>query len=825
MSESLSIVWEQVSALLDIGISVIPVRDQEVQGKPAKTPYGNWKQYQQRIITPQELWALMERYNTTAIAMICGPISGNLEVIDIDVKNWAGIDARYFEAIRELYPDLWQNLRIHSTPSGGYHILYRIDRPGTGNQKLATASTSTQAGIETRGVGGYIVAPPSLGYQVYRDNPIPLVTWEQRESLINLAKSFDEKVKVVAAPTLPKNKSDYYDENPFEHFNGSSAAESILVDQGWTRERSGNSHYQYFTRPGKSTGISASFIHRTRLYYIFTSSTVLEPSRAYDPAAILCRLRFNGDAKATYEWLVANGYGKIAPRHEQRLIRARVLDGDALPGNASEEAKVTYQTVRLQLQERYPHGTYWVQEDDENVVKINRERLYHVANRLGFRYYQTGLVQIEGYLIRHVTDRYFYDTLKAYCTEPEADFLEAIRNAFEAFIQRAGTFTITRVQLLDENALLNSDKRTCYKFYRNGYVRITATERSFQLYADLPPGRLIWEEQLIPRDHILSDASATAHQSLYYQFLEKAIGITPYLWQLIGYLAHDYKDETMGYFVVLVESCANPREGGGTGKNLFCNLLSHITTVKNLSGSQVQLNEKLLQAWQYERVLVISDVPKHFNFTFFKELSTGSATKKNLYRDEIILAPHLLPKLVFSTNYSFENVDGGILRRIRPLEFSSFFTKIGGVDQYFGKLFPQDWTAEDWQAYDWLLHQAIQSYLANPKIPAQDLSTSGWNKQFDQTYHFSTRGFILEHWELWQRTKFVSNDDFKQAYDLYCNANGVQTRYRLTAFRLNEALEDYCRRQGVFYDRNAVQRFNNIAIRGRSFQSLVPAPF
>lgn len=822
MSESLSAVWEQVSALLEDGVSVIPVRDREIEGKPPKTPYGNWKQFQQRIIATDELWTLMEKHNTMAVAMICGKVSGNLEAIDIDVKNWAGIDARYFEAIRSHYPDLWAALRIHSTPSGGFHILYRIDRPGTGNQKLATASTSTQAGIETRGEGGYIVAPPSLGYQVYRDNPIPQITWEQRESLINLARTLNEKIKVVEPPALPKVKSDYYEQDPFTAYNLSDAGQRILEDHGWKVCGIANHRYQYYTRPGRDNGISASFRYETRLFYIFTTSTGLEAERAYSPASLLAALTFHGDNRRTYEWLCTNGYGRIQSHIEQRLVRARSLDNDELPANASLQAKQTLVETRQLLQVRYPHGTYWVQEDEDDVVKINRERLYTVANGLGFRFHPSGLVQIDGYRIRRVTDRYFYDTVKAYCTEEEDDFLEAIRNAFEAFIQRAGTFTITRIALLDETTVVRSTKDVSYKYYQNGCVRVDASGWAFYPYKDIDG--LVWEHEILSRPYTV--ASAQDHTTcLYYQFLEKAIGISPFLWQIIGYLAHDYKDETAGYFILLVEACSDPREGGGTGKNLFCNLLAPITTVKNLPGSQAQLNEKLLQSWNYERVLVLSDVARHFNFTFFKELSTGNATKKNLYKDEIVIPAHQLPKLVFSTNYSYDDVDGGILRRIRPIEFTSFFTQAGGVDQHFGKLFPQDWSEADWIGYDHLLLGAIQYYLIHPKIPLRDLSPGGWSKQFDQTYHFSTRGFILEHWDHWLRVAFIANEAFKASYDLYCNANGIAPRFRATAFRLNEAIEVYCRRHAIFYNHEVVQRVNGIIIRGKSFTPLEVAPF
>ena len=45
-----------------------------------------------------------------------------------------------------------------------------------------------------------------------------------------------------------------------------------------------------------------------------------------------------------------------------------------------------------------------------------------------------------------------------------------------------------------------------------------------------------------------------------------------YLLSCIGYLAHEYKDETAAYIIVLTEQCENPKDGGGAGKNVFSEL-------------------------------------------------------------------------------------------------------------------------------------------------------------------------------------------------------------------------------------------------------------
>ena len=819
MSESLSAVWEQVTDLLSAGVSIIPVRDREQDGYAPKTPYRQWKQYQERIIDPATLWHAMEDNGTSAIAIICGKVSGNLEAIDIDVKNWPGIDARLFEAIQTFYPDLFSRLRIHSTPSGGFHILYRTTLPtGIGNKKLATSEFSTQAGIETRGEGGYIVAPPSLGYKVYRDNPIPVITNEQRESLINLAKSLDEKIKVVQVPKIEKSKADYYEDDPFEHFNLSPAAESVLLDHGWKQQNDQhpNSRYRYYIRPGKDSGISASFHLEKRLYYIFTTSTRLEADRGYLPATILAELKFQGDKKATYRYLVEQGFGRLKPSYEKSLIRARARSGEPLPANASPGAVAVYNETRTTLQLRYPHGIYW-DVTDKGKVSINRELMYFVADKLGFRNYHGKVVRVIGSRIHRVTEREFYDGMKLYIGGEEDTC-----NAFESFIQGAGEFTIGRISLLDETHILKSTKTRSYKFFANCIVEITKEGSITSTYELLDSTTLIWDDQVSKREYIEQSIDI---DGLYYQFLDKAIGISSYLWRIIGYLTHEYKDESTGYIIVLVEQCPDPKQGGGTGKNIFSNLIGCTTTLKSVAGVQVQFNEKFLQAWNYERVLALSDIPKRFNFGFLKELSTGSGTLKKLFHDEQSISFDLMPKLILSTNFSYDASDGGLKRRLIPLEFSPFFTRIGGVDVYFGKLFPYEWGTADWLQFDNIIVNAIQQYLiGNGKLEPNSLTEDGWLKQFDQLHMVLTREFIQQHWDTWLQLKFISNEFFNEQYTKFCYANNIDRKFKLSSMRMTQALEDWCHHYKVSYVNNHVKRELLDTIRGRLFE-IPQAPF
>lgn len=822
MSE-LSIVWTQIEAFLSQNISIIPVRDKDAD-RPAKTPYAGWKKHQTEIIEKEELWKQMEKFNTSAIAIICGKVSGNLEVIDVDVKYKNGVDAILFTNIQTLYPDIFEKLRIHKTPSGGYHLIYKIaDRIPEGNQKLAgrhatddelrvNPKVKSYNFLETRGEGGYIVAPPSLGYSFHNFKDIPTLTWEERCSIIELCRQLSEVNKVIKEKPKSTTVDSHYVENPFDNYNKSAAAEDVLIDNGW-QFYSKTSDYIYYTRPGKSKGISASFNKQQRLYYFFSSSTEFEVDTWYSPATVLAKLKFRDNKSDLYRWLVDNGYGIYKKKHEHDIILSAAISKKPLPANISKQSKEEYEKLVLELNEIYPVGVFWNKNEDG--YSISRQKIYTVSEFLGFRIYNEQVCLIDGYRVKKVTERAYFDALLAYIKEEDAEEYEAIVNCFEAFLQKSGSFTVSRLPILDTDLFLKSNKTTSYKFYMNCYVSVTSDGMLIHDYSEL--NGLIWEDQIQNR-YFSNSENDVIKSCLYYKYLHHAIGISKHLMQCIGYLAHEYKDEEGGYIIVLTEQCENPKDGGGSGKNIFTALFANTTTVKNIPGTQVQYNEKFLQAWNYERIFAIQDVPKRFDFTFLKEISTGSGILKKLWKDEEVISTSDMPKLIVSTNFSYEVSDGGLRRRIIPIEFTNFFTQAGGVGEYFGVMFPSGWTENDWLGYDNFIIACIQIYLqGNGKLKSQQLTDTGWIKQFEHEFGLLTHEFIKMNINRWKDKKKVKNEDFNRDYDNFCIENNVQKKFQISSIFMNRALEAYCNKFNIKFNHNVVFKENGISYRGRIF--------
>src|SRR5690348_2509009 len=78
--------YEAAYYYISLGLSVIPIR---LDG--SKKPFlKEWKPYQSEIANDDDLESWFNPYaDTYGIGIVCGEVSGNLEVIDIESRFWS----------------------------------------------------------------------------------------------------------------------------------------------------------------------------------------------------------------------------------------------------------------------------------------------------------------------------------------------------------------------------------------------------------------------------------------------------------------------------------------------------------------------------------------------------------------------------------------------------------------------------------------------------------------------------------------------------------------------------------------------------------------
>ena len=157
---------------LRAGLSVLPAN--RAQKRPCLP---RWSEFQKRLPTEPEVGHWFANKHD-AICVVCGEVSGNLEVIDFD--NHGELFPKWKEAIPG---DLLAKLVIEQTPSGGYHVAYRCKEPISGNMKLAQGERDSKMVTlaETRGKGGLVLCAPTEGYELRRWDYDALLDWLRTE--------------------------------------------------------------------------------------------------------------------------------------------------------------------------------------------------------------------------------------------------------------------------------------------------------------------------------------------------------------------------------------------------------------------------------------------------------------------------------------------------------------------------------------------------------------------------------------------------------------------------------------------------------------------
>lgn len=305
-----------------------------------------------------------------AVGLVCGSLSGNLEVVDVDVKyDLTGkLFDNYKRLIHEIDPNLLKKLVIQKTRGGGYHVIYRCSVIG-GNQKLANRPTTKEEKdktyeetykaelkkstddvkarqiaekasnadkvrvlLETRGEGGYVMCYPTAGYElIFGDYyGINEITPEEREVLHGVARQFNSVLEAITAPKIFTTKRDGL--TPFDDYNERGDVIGLLQEHGWkVVGRKGAK--TVFLRPGQTTSQSSgNFDEDKKWFSVFTTSTEFKPETAYLPYAVFAVLECGGDFKLAAKKLLDMGYGdKVEPKEKEKAPSTRVIQSRVNP--------------------------------------------------------------------------------------------------------------------------------------------------------------------------------------------------------------------------------------------------------------------------------------------------------------------------------------------------------------------------------------------------------------------------------------------------------------------------------------------------------------
>ena len=245
----------------------------------------------------KEWW---DGHDDYGVGIATGPAS-KFWVLDVDdFDSFRDLEQRY-----EMLPDT----RTSITGSGGFHFLFRW--PADGRDIRNDAGRRLGPGLDVRGDGGQIVAPPSVhpNGTVYQwDAGLGDDIAEAPEWLLELvcAEPATETIERTAVAATDR---------PGDRWAASTTWGELLERDGWQLHHVDRDGEHHWTRPGKELrdGTSATTGYKgSDVLKVFTSSmraAGLDEEQTYTKLGYLASTRFDGDHSAAATALAAQGWG------------------------------------------------------------------------------------------------------------------------------------------------------------------------------------------------------------------------------------------------------------------------------------------------------------------------------------------------------------------------------------------------------------------------------------------------------------------------------------------------------------------------------------
>lgn len=308
--------------LLDHGFSILTVGE-------SKQPNFPWKKMQTEPITKDEF---DKRYNykggiikkdkteipaTSDVGIITG--YNNVECIDIDLKVLEGLKAQqdfwkeYIGELRDNIDDFDDKFVIYKTKNKGYHIIYKCEEI-EGNLKLAKLEGHTEAIIETRGRGGYIVVYDNkVGKLDYTE--IKEISTDERDILMLISKVYNYIEPTPEKDSIPTKEHPPQDKvTPWQDYNAKNNILDVISEE-LKVVKAASKHY-LVKRPGSTAAHSGYVYRNSNCLYLFSTGTIYPHEKLLSPFACYAIKYWGGDYSKAAKEAYRDGYGdRIVKKH------------------------------------------------------------------------------------------------------------------------------------------------------------------------------------------------------------------------------------------------------------------------------------------------------------------------------------------------------------------------------------------------------------------------------------------------------------------------------------------------------------------------------
>jgi len=278
-----------------------------------KIPLYSWKNQQIKRLDEKTLVHQIQNTNFANIGLVTG--FEDLEVLDIDLKVFSTTSEKndfwneFIGLLREFIYDFDEKFVIYKTQNAGFHILYKTKRVDK-NKKIASLKGHTEAIIETRGIGGYVIAyhGNQVGEKTYFD--INYITDEDREILMNTALSYnyvEPKEEKIETEVKKVYKTTGNDVTPWDDFNLQTDILTVVADDFVIVKELPKKIF--LKRHGATSAHSGYIFKNDNRMYLHSTGTIYPAEKQITPYSAYAIKHHNGDYSVTAKDLYSQGFG------------------------------------------------------------------------------------------------------------------------------------------------------------------------------------------------------------------------------------------------------------------------------------------------------------------------------------------------------------------------------------------------------------------------------------------------------------------------------------------------------------------------------------
>jgi hypothetical protein len=392
------------------------------------------------------------------------------------------------------------------------------------------------------------------------------------------------------------------------------------------------------------------------------------------------------------------------------------------------------------------HAFWYAERDKDGNAKnwkINHKKLIDFIRLLGFRRYDHN----KDYIFIQIIDKVIDEVGVNFIQDVVLNSIESILDTewlrvheiekstllAKLFISNTSLFNKNKLSLLgtQHNLHFNKDtKDTIYTYYRNGFVKCTASGVELLKYSELK--NYIFKSQQHVRDFIPGP-----HDGSFFQFNrnaskkdgsynDKRLGA---LMTLQGYLMHSNFDQKLSA-VNFTDSLISDHAEGRTGKSLMGIGLSKIKRTCDVPGKDFDptSNHKYSRADMATQLVFHNDAKKNLKLeSLYNDITDGITVDGKYEKPFLIKAKYLI-----TSNAPLRTEGDSSKDRVFEFEFSNHYSLNHRPEDDFGHWFFTDWDSDEWAKFDNFMMECSCKYLKEGVIISEEINLSQ-RKQIEST--------------------------------------------------------------------------------------------